>query len=185
MRLTGVSSCSRSSSPPSSTSISLIVHPTVDIFPVLPFCGVSILTHSLHSYSIVTNGSRTANYDSWSGYRAQRDGILAHLQDNKINNTVILSGDSHATWVSDLRRDNQTDYDAASGYGSLGVEFAGSAVSSPSSFGYGPTFDAKRYVGIAKQLVDATPSLQFSEGELRGYFELTYVSLVSRFNLSH
>lgn len=34
---------------------------------------------------------------------------------------------------SDLKRDNSTTYDPVSGAGSLGVEFAGSAVSSPSS----------------------------------------------------
>lgn len=43
-------------------------------------------------------------------------------------------------WVSDLKRENSTIYNATTGEGSLGVEFAGSAVSSPSSFGYGPKF---------------------------------------------
>jgi alkaline phosphatase D len=83
-----------------------------------------------------------------------------------------LSGDSHASWVADLRRDNESSYEPVSGAGGLGVEFAGSAVSSPSSYGYGPTWDTARYNGVAANLTAATPSLQFAEGQLRGYFEL-------------
>lgn len=40
--------------------------------------------------------------DAWDGYRANRARILDHLYQHDISNTVILSGDSHANWVSDL-----------------------------------------------------------------------------------
>jgi hypothetical protein len=40
--------------------------------------------------------------DAWDGYRANRNRVLNHLYDNKIDNTMIMSGDSHANWVSDL-----------------------------------------------------------------------------------
>ena len=42
--------------------------------------------------------------DAWDGYRANRNRVLDHLYNNKISNTIILSGDSHANWVSDLAR---------------------------------------------------------------------------------
>lgn len=84
----------------------------------------------------------------------------------------MLSGDSHATWVSDLRRDNESAYEPTTGAGGLGVEFAGSAVSSPSSYGYGPTWTTERYNGVAANLTAASPSLQYAEGQLRGYFEV-------------
>ncbi|KAK7683869.1 hypothetical protein QCA50_013247 [Cerrena zonata] len=42
--------------------------------------------------------------DAWDGYRANRNRILNHLYDNHIDNTIVLSGDSHANWVSDLAR---------------------------------------------------------------------------------
>ena len=42
--------------------------------------------------------------DAWDGYRANRNRVLDHIQNNKISNTLILSGDSHANWVSDLIR---------------------------------------------------------------------------------
>ncbi|KAI5479609.1 hypothetical protein MNV49_003346 [Pseudohyphozyma bogoriensis] len=124
------------------------------------------------NYSIATGGSTEFNVDAWEGYRYQRDKILEHIESNKINNTVILSGDSHATWISDLKRENQT-YDPVTGAGALGVEFAGTAVSSPSSYGHGPGYTEAVYRGIAANLTEASPSLQYAEGQLRGYFELT------------
>ena len=42
--------------------------------------------------------------DAWDGYRANRARVLDHLYNNSIDNTIILSGDSHANWVSDLAR---------------------------------------------------------------------------------
>ena len=42
--------------------------------------------------------------DAWDGYRANRNRVLDHIADNKISNVLILSGDSHANWVSDLVR---------------------------------------------------------------------------------
>lgn len=42
------------------------------------------------------------NIDAWDGYKANRLRILECLYNNSISNTIILSGDSHANWVSDL-----------------------------------------------------------------------------------
>lgn len=46
--------------------------------------------------------------DAWDGYRANRARVLDYLYENKISNTVILSGDSHANWASDLARKDST-----------------------------------------------------------------------------
>jgi alkaline phosphatase D len=48
--------------------------------------------------------------------------------------------------VFDLTNDNQTGYDPASGKGALGVEFAGTAVSSQSPFGANLTYDVHKNV---------------------------------------
>jgi len=66
---------------------------------------------------------------------------------NQINNTIILSGDSHANWVFDITLDNQTGYDSATGKGSYGVEFAGTAISSSTPFGPNLTYDAQQKLG--------------------------------------
>jgi alkaline phosphatase D len=81
--------------------------------------------------------------------------------------------------VSDLAYDNRTGYNAATGEGALGVEFAGTAVSSPSSFGYNSTLNGPYppayYLAAAEKLVGnatANTELQWTEGATRGYFEL-------------
>lgn len=108
--------------------------------------------------------------DAWDGYRANRARVLDHLYDNKISNTVILAGDSHANWVSDLAHPNETSYDPVTGAGAIGAEFAGTAVTSTSSFGGGilpAAADVK-----SRRLVAANAELQWSEGSFRGFFVL-------------
>ncbi|KAF8959022.1 PhoD-like phosphatase-domain-containing protein [Flammula alnicola] len=110
--------------------------------------------------------------DAWDGYRANRARVLDYLYQNKISNTVILSGDSHANWVSDLAHINDTTtYNSATGEGAIGVEFAGTAVTSTSSFGSGIT-PANADV-ISNGLVQVNTDLQWSEGSYRGFFTLT------------
>lgn len=40
------------------------------------------------------------NGDAWDGYQANRNRTLFHLYENKINNNIMLAGDSHNNWVS-------------------------------------------------------------------------------------
>ncbi|CAL1705043.1 unnamed protein product [Somion occarium] len=110
--------------------------------------------------------------DAWDGYRANRNRILDHLYNNRIDNTLILSGDSHANWVSDLAHPNDTTtYDPISGKGAIGVEFAGTAVTSTSAFGSGISPEAAD--AISQTLVGINTDLQWSEGSYRGFFTLT------------
>lgn len=110
------------------------------------------------------------NVDSWDGYMASKNRTLHTLYENNINNNVFISGDSHANWVSDLTWLDNSPYDPDSGAGSIGVEFGGTAVSSPSAFGENVTASAANE--ISKGVVADTESLQWSEGYYRGYFEL-------------
>lgn len=79
-------------------------------------------------YSVVYRASCStfcsSPQDAWDGYRANRQRVLDHIQENRISNTVrcdfisafntrllingkvILSGDSHANWASDLAREH-------------------------------------------------------------------------------
>ncbi|KAL5641152.1 hypothetical protein ACGC1H_001589 [Rhizoctonia solani] len=114
----------------------------------------------------------TLNLDSWDGYTANRKRILDLLYKRKIDNTIILSGDSHANWVSDLAYPNDTTtYNSTTGQGAIGVEFAGTAVSSPSPLGEG--ISPVVADTVSKQLVASNPDLQWSEGSWRGFFTLS------------
>ncbi|KAJ6630716.1 PhoD-like phosphatase-domain-containing protein [Mycena sp. CBHHK59/15] len=110
--------------------------------------------------------------DAWDGYKANRERVLDHLYQNKISNTIILSGDSHANWVSDLAHPNDTTtYNPMTGEGAIGVEFAGTAVTSGSSFG--TNIQPAAADAISTVLVATNTDLQWSEGSFRGFFTLT------------
>ncbi|SNX83007.1 related to alkaline phosphatase [Melanopsichium pennsylvanicum] len=138
-------------------------------------------TWKILSQQIVTNWQNYGtpsfmyNYDAWQGYRSNRRRLFDTIVNNKIDNTVILAGDSHANWVYDTvpeDRLNNTAYDPVTGKGSIGVEFAGTAVSSPSS--YGANLTEASYLETAKKLVSINKNLQWAEGAHRGYFELEF-----------
>ena len=121
----------------------------------------------------VLSGPQTPlNMDAWDGYLANKNRTLKTLHDNNIDNNIVISGDSHANWVSDLAwlDHNNTPYNHTTGAGAIGVEFAGTAITSPSTFGENITADAANE--LSKAIVGANEALQWSEGYYRGYYEL-------------
>ncbi|KAH7188274.1 PhoD-like phosphatase-domain-containing protein [Fusarium flagelliforme] len=106
--------------------------------------------------------------DNWSGYVANRNRTLEHLYSNDISNNVFLAGDSHQNWVSDLVWLGTKEYDNKTGAGSIGVEFAGTAVSSNGIDG--PIEPAAG--DAARSRIEKNPELQWQEGYYRGYFIL-------------
>jgi alkaline phosphatase D len=110
------------------------------------------------------------NGDQWDGYQANRNRTLQTLYNNKIDNTIFLAGDSHMNWVSDLVWLDEKSYDPVTGAGSIGVEFASTAVSSSSPFGSNTNIanGQKR----SQFLIETNEELQWQEGYYRGYIEL-------------
>ena len=126
-------------------------------------------------------GEKPFNRDQWDGYLANRDRVYQHLADGRINNTVMLSGDSHAAWVSDLAWLGKRDYNADTGAGAFGVELAGTGVSSSSPLGSAmPKFAANL---LSKWLVSQNPELQWQDLYYRGYFEMSigYEAIEAKF----
>ncbi|KAI0403450.1 PhoD-like phosphatase [Xylaria palmicola] len=111
------------------------------------------------------------NYDQWDGYQANRNRTFHTLYESNIGNNIFLAGDSHASWVSDLVWLDEHPYDPATGDGSLGVEFAGSAVSSPSPAGQNVTLQQAQVGSAAFTAINA--ELQWQEFYYRGYYELS------------
>lgn len=97
------------------------------------------------------------NLDAWDGYPAERDRLYAKVRAAN-GRLVVLSGDSHAAWASNLH----------DGEGQIGVEFGGTAVSSPQ-----PSYSRALPGAPMGQLVaDASPDLEWCEFEPRGFFVL-------------
>lgn len=121
--------------------------------------------------SLALGEDNPLNYDAWDGYQANRNRTLNLLYSNQIPNNIFLAGDSHANWVSDIVWLDTHPYDPNTGEGSIGVEFAGTAVSSPSPAGQNITMRAAN--NASQWLVNANPELQWNELYYRGYFELS------------
>ncbi|KAI0009766.1 PhoD-like phosphatase-domain-containing protein [Xylariaceae sp. FL0662B] len=128
--------------------------------------------------SRIVEASGALSGDNWNGYVANRNRTLKHLYDNGIGNNVFLAGDSHQNWVSDLAWEGKKDYDPATGEGAIGVELAGTAVSSTGVRG---TIAAAR--AQAQYRVGNNSALQWQDGYYRGYFvvKATPESLEARF----
>ncbi|KAI2629696.1 PhoD-like phosphatase-domain-containing protein [Hypoxylon sp. NC1633] len=119
-----------------------------------------VFSHIVESYGF--------SGDNWNGYIANRNRTLKHLYDNNISNTIFLAGDSHQNWVSDLAWLDEKPYDHTTGEGAIGVEFAGTAVSST---GFSGKIAPARTE--AEELVNGNTVLQWQDGYYRGYFILS------------
>lgn len=118
----------------------------------------------------IANSEHPLNVDAWDGYLANKNRTLQTLYDNQIGNNIMIAGDSHANWVSDVAWVDNKPYDPKTGAGAIGVEFAGTALSSPSPYGQNITIaDANK---ASKALVADNEELHWSELYYRGYFEL-------------
>ncbi|KAK1759984.1 putative Phosphodiesterase/Alkaline phosphatase D [Echria macrotheca] len=117
---------------------------------------------------VIFSGASGPGLDNWGGYIANRNRTLKQLYDNKIGNNIFLAGDSHQNWVADVAWTGKYDYNSVSGAGAVGVEFAGTAVSSS-----GPAGNIASLNKVAKGRMDKVPALQWQEGYYRGYFLLS------------
>lgn len=113
-----------------------------------------------------TFGQTIINPDQWDGYAPARRRLFGNFMDNNIANNVVLTGDIHSSWCSDLSLNpwDPAGYDSVSGTGVVGVEFVAPAVSSP-----GPYPDPATAALIAAQLKFVSPHMKYIELSQRGY----------------
>ncbi len=101
------------------------------------------------------------NMDAWDGYPAARDRLYKAALEADAS-LLVLAGDSHNAWASDLDRKGRR----------LGVEMAGHSVTSP---GAENTIRWRSPQDLAKDVVARNPSLKWCDTSQRGYLavELT------------
>ncbi|KAI5781564.1 PhoD-like phosphatase-domain-containing protein [Geopyxis carbonaria] len=119
--------------------------------------------------SAIPSASSAAYLDGWSGYPAARRRVLGALERHAVRNPVVLTGDYHALWAADLARPGLRGYNHTTGAGSIGVEFAGTAVTSPSGYG---ELGYDEAAAVSRRLVQENAVLKWAEGYYRGYYEL-------------
>jgi alkaline phosphatase D len=107
------------------------------------------------------SGSTLPSYlDSWDGYQADREQVFEMMQKHR-KNLVVLAGDTHNAWASDL-------HDAQGKQ--VGVEFATASVSSPGMEGAYPDRDPE---DVANMMVELIEPLYYAQTSKRGYMIVT------------
>lgn len=111
--------------------------------------------------AIISAPSIPYNLDAWDGYPVARETVFAMARALD-KNLVVLSGDTHNAWANDLR-DLQGN--------AIGVEFAGSSVSSPGLEEYLPGMPPDELAAGVMQLI---PTLKYADTARRGYLLATF-----------
>ncbi|TCS43170.1 alkaline phosphatase D family protein [Reinekea marinisedimentorum] len=113
------------------------------------------------NYALVTADNIPYNLDAWDGYYYEREVLFGTVRAYG-RNLVVVSGDTHNSWANNLSD--------ASG-NAVGVEFAGTSVSSPGMEYYlGTTADDE--AGI----VSIVDGLQYANLTDRGYLVVTFTA---------
>jgi alkaline phosphatase D len=112
-----------------------------------------------------TRGASILNVDQWDGYGPSRERLFRHIADTEIGNVVVLTGDIHSSWGSDLSFNpfDPAQYDSATGRGSLGIELVTPGVTSPGI--ENPVEAAQTAAGLRA----LSPHMKFIELNKRGY----------------
>ncbi|MFG2044163.1 alkaline phosphatase D family protein [Dactylosporangium sp. NPDC048998] len=97
-----------------------------------------------------------ANLDQWDGYAPQRTRLLQHLADARVANPVVLAGDIHSSWFSELK----LDFDRPE-QPSVAVEFTATSVSSDFPIAFDAPLKAVNPV--------LNPHVKYFDGSRRGY----------------
>ena len=121
------------------------------------------------------------NLDAWDGYFPAREEILRRAQYfNK--NLVVLAGDTHNAWASDLYITDDTGAIQRSS-GSVGVEFATASVTSPGFENYvgfnsiaDPAARAAQQAGFEQAVITLVDDLKYLNSAERGYMLVDFTS---------
>jgi alkaline phosphatase D len=100
--------------------------------------------------------------DEWSGYVHERNQLMKFIEERKIANPIVLTGDNHANWVNDLRVDDLRPKTPV-----VATEFVGTSISSGGN--------GAEHKERAKELMAENPGVHFHNSE-RGYVRCTITS---------
>lgn len=135
---------------------------SADLEPLLDLDRPSSLSRELLDYSIeMSKSNRPLLLDTWDGYAAARQDLLADLQ-KLASNPVVISGDLHTSIAGNLHLKGEEK--------PVAVEYMTTAVTSPGFSDYLP----ERHPGALRDAtLQLNPNLRYMETDRRGWLCLT------------
>ncbi|MBK8010609.1 MAG: alkaline phosphatase D family protein [Deltaproteobacteria bacterium] len=106
--------------------------------------------------------------DAWDGYLAARERLLSLF--DSLDNVVVLSGDFHSAWASELVHEADLRTDGYDPSAVVGVEFLTSSVTAPGfDSEFGPLTEA-----LESPIRQANPHIKYDDLRHRGFVVLTF-----------
>jgi alkaline phosphatase D len=103
--------------------------------------------------AVRVNGRPTFSSDAWDGYPAARERLLRAISGNGLRSCVLISGDAHACFVSDLKLDFENPQSPP-----VAAELCGTSMTS-----------SGRAQSAVQAIVRENPHMHFGNGNRRGY----------------
>lgn len=117
-----------------------------------------LLGQQVRMAQLVDDEGRAVDTDAWDGYPGAREKLLAGIERRGIRDLVVLTGDAHQSWASELRRDPFASPPSTA----LAVELITPAVSSP----------PPRNPPDLERVLATHPHVRWAEVTRRGYLEV-------------
>ena len=107
------------------------------------------------------------NLDAWDGYSTERDGIIAHIESESIDNVIFVTGDTHVSWAFEVPL-SINDYSLTGN--AVAIEFGTTSITSAN---WNESNSDEEVKGAEHLLMNSNPHLKFVNARDHGYFILT------------
>jgi alkaline phosphatase D len=113
---------------------------------------------------------RPRNLDAWDGYPAEKKEVGNFLASSRINDVVILTGDTHSSWAIEVAIDVPQTYNAATSKGAFAVEFGTTSVTSANQ---DESVSPDTVKVRERKLLKSNPHIKYLNARDHGYLLLT------------
>lgn len=107
------------------------------------------------------------NLDSWDGYQAEKKKVKEFILQNKINDVIFLTGDTHASWAIEVATDVRKNYKP------FAIEFGTTSISSANDDEYHPT---DTVLMMERAILKDNPHIKYINDRDHGYMLVTLYS---------
>ena len=126
----------------------------------------------IFSYSDWGHEGFRQNMDAWDGYPNDQIAVANGIKDNRVENVVFITGDTHSAWAFEASINPLNSYNATTGAGAVGVEFGVTSINSANANERYPDSEVKAH---EKKICNTplNPHLKYVNMRDHGYLKLS------------